>query len=94
MAFEILLVDPANEKIALAFARNLRRLGVEARVRTVDTPQFQNRRNTYDFDMIVYRWGMSLSPGNEQAFYWGARRPDRREPATIPAYGTRRSTGS
>ena len=73
MAFEILLVDPANEKIALAFARNLRRLGVEARVRTVDTPQFQNRRNTYDFDMIVYRWGMSLSPGNEQAFYWGSK---------------------
>ena len=73
MEFEILLVDPANEKIALAFARNLRRLGVEARVRTVDTPQFQNRRNTYDFDMIVYRWGMSLSPGNEQAFYWGSK---------------------
>ena len=32
MAFEILLVDPANEKIALSFARNLERLGVEARV--------------------------------------------------------------
>ena len=73
MAFEILLVDPANEKIALAFARNLKRLGVKARVRTVDTSQYQYRRNTYDFDMIVYRWGMSLSPGNEQAFYWGSR---------------------
>ena len=73
MAFEILLVDPANEKIALSFARNLRRLGVEARVRTVDTSQYQYRRNTYDFDMIIYRWGMSLSPGNEQAFYWGAK---------------------
>ena len=73
MAFEILLVDPANEKIALAFARNLRRLGVEARVRTVDTSQYQFRRNTYDFDMMIYRWGMSLSPGNEQAFYWGTK---------------------
>ena len=72
MAFEILLVHPGNEKIALAFARNLERLGVEARVRTVDTAQYQNRRNVYDFDMLIYRWGMSLSPGNEQAFYWGA----------------------
>ena len=72
MAFEILLVRPGNEKIALAFARNLERLGVEARVRTVDTAQYQNRRNGYDFDMLIYRWGMSLSPGNEQAFYWGA----------------------
>ncbi len=70
MAFEILLVDPANEKIALSFARNLERLGVEVRVRTVDTSQFQYRLNAYDFDMTVYRWGMSLSPGNEQAFYW------------------------
>ena len=72
MAFEILLVRPGNEKIALSYTRNLRRLGVEARVRTVDTAQYQNRRNTYDFDMLIYRWGMSLSPGNEQAFYWGS----------------------
>jgi len=73
MTFEILLVNPADEKIALAFARNLRRLGIEARVRTVDTAQFQYRTSTYDFDMIIYRWGMSLSPGNEQAFYWGTQ---------------------
>ncbi len=72
MAFEILLVRPGNEKIALGYARNLERLGVEARVRTVDTAQYQNRRNVYDFDMLIYRWGMSLSPGNEQAFYWGS----------------------
>ena len=71
MTFEILLVRPGNEKIALGYARNLERLGVEARVRTVDTAQYQNRRNVYDFDMLIYRWGMSLSPGNEQAFYWG-----------------------
>ena len=73
MAFEILLVNPAHEKIALSFARGLKRLGVKARVRTVDTSQYQFRLTAYDFDMIVYRWGMSLSPGNEQAFYWGAQ---------------------
>ena len=73
MAFEILLVDPANEKIALSFARSLERLGVQVRVRTVDTSQYQYRLTAYDFDMIVYRWGMSLSPGNEQAFYWGTQ---------------------
>ena len=76
MVFEILLVRPGNEKIALSFARNLERLGVEARVRTVDTAQYQNRRNVYDFDMLIYRWGMSLSPGNEQAFYWGSAAAD------------------
>ena len=72
MTFEILLVDPRNEKIALAFARNLERLGADVTVRTVDTPQYQYRLNTYDFDVIMYRWGVSLSPGNEQAYYWGS----------------------
>ena len=71
LAFEILLVNPGNERIALNLTRNLERLGVEAKVRTVDTAQYQYRRNVYDFDVIIYRWGMSLSPGNEQAFYWG-----------------------
>ena len=71
MAFEILLALPGNEKIALAFARNLERLGVAARVRTVDPAQYRNRRNAYDFDMLIHHWATSLSPGNEQAFYWG-----------------------
>ena len=68
-------VNPGNERIALNLTRNQsqERLGVEAKVRTVDTAQYQYRRNVYDFDMLIYRWGMSLStlPGNEQAFYWG-----------------------
>lgn len=72
MAFEILLVDSRNEKIALAFARNLARLGVNVEVRTVDTAQYQYRLNTFDFDVIMYHWGVSLSPGNEQAYYWGS----------------------
>ena len=71
MAFEILLARPGNEKIALAFARNLERLGVAARVRTVDPAQYRSRRNAWDFDMLIHHWGASLSPGNEQAFYWG-----------------------
>ncbi len=84
LAFEILLVNPGNEKIALAFARNLERLGVQAKVRTVDTAQYQYRRNVYDFDMLIYRWGMSLSPGNEQAFYWGADAADQEGTRNYP----------
>ncbi len=72
MAFEILLVDPSLEKIGLAIARNLARLGVDVRIRTVDTPQYQYRLNVFDFDAVMYRWGTSLSPGNEQAYYWGS----------------------
>ncbi|MBI2239981.1 MAG: ABC transporter substrate-binding protein [Magnetospirillum gryphiswaldense] len=68
--FEILLNSPAFERIALPFARNLARLGIDASVRTVDPTQYVNRVRGFDFDMIVASWGQSLSPGNEQSLYW------------------------
>jgi microcin C transport system substrate-binding protein len=74
--FEILLVDPRQERLGLEYRRRLGRLGIEVAVRTVDSAQYQQRLNAYDFDMILYQWDASLSPGNEQAFYWGARAAD------------------
>lgn len=68
--FELLGVDPAFERIALPFAKNLERLGITMRVRTVDTAQYQNRLDSFDFDMVVTVWGQSLSPGNEQRDMW------------------------
>ena len=70
--FEILLNSPAFERIALAYARSLARLGVEARIRTVDTSQYQNREDNFDFDATVAVFGQSLSPGNEQRDFWGS----------------------
>jgi microcin C transport system substrate-binding protein len=74
--FEILLVNPRNERLALAYARKLNRLGIEVSVRTVDSSQYQFRLNAYDYDMIIYWWDESLSPGNEQAFYWSSQSAD------------------
>src|SRR5262249_45108229 len=45
-------------------------------VRTVDAVQFEHRKINFDFDMMEYRWEQSLSPGNEQAFYWGSAAAD------------------
>ena len=70
--FEILTTTRDQERLALAFVRNLKRAGIEARVRTVDATQFERRRIGFDFDMMQYRWEQSLSPGNEQLFYWGS----------------------
>lgn len=72
MSFEILLVGPLFERIALPFTRNLKRLGVEARVRTVESAQYKERIDNFDFDMVVGSWGQSASPGNEQRDFWGA----------------------
>jgi microcin C transport system substrate-binding protein len=71
--FEILLVNPAFERISAPFADNLRRLGITARLRTVDTSQYQNRQDQFDFDMIVDGFGESLSPGNEQRDFWTSK---------------------
>lgn len=68
--FELLLVSPAFERIVLPFRLALRRLGIECRVRTVDSSVYMNRLLNFEFDMIVHVWRMSGSPGNEQKDYW------------------------
>ncbi len=73
LAFEILLGRPQLERVVLPYARNLARAGIQARVRTVDSAQYHNRTAEFDFDVIANRWGQSLSPGNEQAFYWSSQ---------------------
>jgi microcin C transport system substrate-binding protein len=70
--FEILLVQPAFERITGPFVGNLERLGIKATIRTVDTAQYENRERAFDFDMVVDSWGESLSPGNEQREFWGS----------------------
>ena len=72
LAFEILVTTRDQERIALAYQRDLKRAGIEASVRAVDAVQFDQRRLAFDFDMLQNRWDQSLSPGNEQSFYWGS----------------------
>ena len=72
LAFEILVTTRDQERIALAYLRDLKRAGIEVSVRAVDAVQFDQRRLGFDFDMIQNRWDQSLSPGNEQFFYWGS----------------------
>jgi microcin C transport system substrate-binding protein len=74
--FEILLDNPQFERIVLPFVDNLKRMGITARVRTVDTAQYERRMDTFDFDMTVVLFPESLSPGNEQREYWGSQAAD------------------
>jgi len=72
LTFEILLDDPGFERITLPFVKNLERLGVTARVRTVDSAQYEYRAKQFDFDMTVGLFPQSSSPGNEQIDYWAS----------------------
>jgi peptide/nickel transport system substrate-binding protein len=84
--FEILVKTRDQERIGLAFARDLKRAGIEAKIRVADGVQFEQRRLGFDFDMIQNRWDQSLSPGNEQYFYWGSEAAD--------SHGTRNYMGA
>jgi microcin C transport system substrate-binding protein len=72
MSFEILLDNPQWERITLPYVENLKRLGIDVRVRTVDTAQYQRRTDDFDFDMILGLVAQSESPGNEQRDYWSS----------------------
>jgi microcin C transport system substrate-binding protein len=73
---EILLVSPSFERIMQPIVKNLKRLGIKAGVRLVDTAQYQNRLNDFDFDTVVGGFAQSLSPGNEQRDFWGSANAD------------------
>lgn len=72
LSFQILLQDREQERVALAYARALARIGIKADVRTVDSTQYQRRVQEFDFDMIMTTWPASLSPGNEQGNRWSS----------------------
>lgn len=74
--FEILLTDPHYEKLALSYARSLKQIGITAKIRTIDAAQYEERRNDWDYDMIINYWSATLTPGNEQYLYWTRKAAD------------------
>lgn len=72
MAPEFLIVSPSMERVGLAYKKTLERLGIELKVRLVDSAQYQKRIEERDFDMVTLGWRQSQSPGNEQYDYWGS----------------------
>lgn len=73
MRFEIMLNSPSMERTVLPYVASLKKIGVDASIRTVDSSQFVNRVRSFDFDMIFGVWAQTMNPGNEQANYWGSQ---------------------
>ena len=76
--FEILLAAGSNEwsQITDIYVSALRRMGIDVSVRTVDSAEYKERTNAFDFEMTDFGRGLSLSPGNEQNLYWSAQAAD------------------
>lgn len=88
LTFEILLKSGSSEVASIVdiYVEALTRLGISVDVASIDDAQFKERTTAYDFDMSWNRWGLSLSPGNEQLAYWG--------PEGVETPGTRNWMGA
>jgi peptide/nickel transport system substrate-binding protein len=73
-SFTILLRQGSSEVLAISdiYVEALKRLGMDVTVAQIDSAQYTERTNAFDFDMTYYLRGLSLSPGAEQRQYWGS----------------------
>lgn len=75
-SFALMTQNEGQEKLAVAYQRSLAALGIEMSIRTVDDAQYQQRSQTFDYDMIMKAFSSSLSPGAEQINRWGSASRD------------------
>lgn len=76
LRFSLLLDNPAFERLAIRYARNLARLGITMEIQKLDSSQYANRVKSFDYEMIVGIIPQSLSPGNEQRYFFGSLSAD------------------
>ncbi|MBM3548444.1 MAG: ABC transporter substrate-binding protein [Alphaproteobacteria bacterium] len=76
--FEIISAQAGIDRVVLPFTKNLERLGITASLRIIDTAQYSNRMDNFDFDMVLGGAQQRASPGNEQREYWGSASADTR----------------
>ena len=81
--------DPNSERYVLFYKNSVERLGIDVTVRPVDEAQYENRLRQWDYDIITSVWQESLSPGNEQRYYWGSQAAD--QPGTFNYSGIKNS---
>lgn len=73
---EFMEADPSFERVVSPYIQNLKRIGIDARLRIVDTAQYVSRVNDFDFDVVSQVFAQSHSPGNEQREFWGSAAAD------------------
>jgi len=76
--FEIEFLDDSSSfaRITGPYIENLKKLGIDARMREVDRPQYQRRVEAFDFDIITSRFSLSLTPGPELLNFLSAEAAD------------------
>jgi microcin C transport system substrate-binding protein len=73
IALEFLIDEPAFEPHHGPFIRNLKLLGIDATLRIVDPVQYRSRRNDFDFDITIDRFGFSTTPGDSLRSFFSSQ---------------------
>ncbi|HYM33274.1 MAG TPA: extracellular solute-binding protein [Candidatus Cybelea sp.] len=76
LGIEFLLFEATFDRVVGPYVQNLKRLGIDARIRTVDITTFQRMQDNLDFDVVIRRFTQPLTPGVEQRAYWGSANAD------------------
>jgi microcin C transport system substrate-binding protein len=71
-SFEVMLVSPFFERVIAPYATNLEKLGIKASYRKIDVALYVRNMRNFDFDMTVYVFQQTLSPGTDQLNMWGS----------------------
>lgn len=83
MSMELLLVQPDGQRTAAPFMQNLKKAGIDATIRIVDSAQYQVRVDDFDFDLISVRLNFFPPPGPELRSYYGSAAADERGSANM-----------
>ena len=69
---EFLITDPSTERILTPYVKNLQAIGVQSTIRRIDPAQYERRVKTFDFDVVITRYVLRLTPGVEVRTFWGS----------------------
>ncbi len=69
---EFLIVDPSTERILTPYVKNLQAIGVQTSIRRIDPAQYERRAKAFDFDVVIARYALRLTPGVEVRSFWSS----------------------
>ena len=75
---ELMTAYPESQRLALPYVEALKKFGIDASIRLVDTSQWRTRIHDYDFDMWIGALNFFPPPGTELKSFFGSDSADQR----------------
>ncbi|MGF1700119.1 extracellular solute-binding protein [Photobacterium makurazakiensis] len=72
-SFELLMYSPTTERLAIPVQKNLKLLGIDMKLRTVDTTQYIKRLRDRDFEMVSAGYSANSYPSPNLLIAWNSQ---------------------